>query len=686
MAGRTALATPTNVRPSNGYCVQNNNKSIVWSFTNQCDLLTWVTWEIYDATTNEKICDLYAPGNGNMSKPYHKGDTVTITSWKNPNNSNDPLFISGRHYKYTMCLYTNRPTVNGGDTYEPNCCVPYASGKILNMQYLNKIYIQKGIKKLRKPYYWAKGTSREKLVGCTYMRIGNEERMVVDYDSSSGLVTLASNFPQELFNGHIGDVQWFLYCNYIETGSYDYYLREPIQSKMTCVSNDVGINCSATYYQSNNVGMESYRFMIYAANNDICLNGTVQAAEEDTENSTTYTNIPIQKGIQENIVSHSIRFEETKGTFTDGYVSEGYAAQIVGYNAETGIALLGGNGLPNIPEEGTAYSILMNKSTLLYDSGDIFNYDLNFNFPVYAPNQNFEIWCELKSYEKQGLAYSIDKKFPIPSNESVITSHNTIVDNENQRVTITFETDANAKTDGLYKIFRRDNESTVWRYIGRPLYSSRSGRGIFIDCLAGNNMTYEYAIYRESKSSNEATFNNEKPYIITGVETKWDGWTITSLLDYKDSSFDKFAPAIKGIYRAGETWHFISDINSGDITMNLGIHTHLGTSTYPTMSRTNNAYTSGSFSANLLTLICPSGKIYDDIEKVRKWENFINGDNQFILKSDKGDVWIIAITDNTSRSYDESVAQILTNVSYSWAETVNSNDVLIISDAETVLF
>lgn len=295
MAGRTALATPTNVRPSNGYCVQDNNKSIVWSFTNQCDLLTWVTWEIYDATTNEKICDLYAPGNGNMSKPYHKGDTVTITSWKNPNNSNDPLFISGRHYKYTMCLYTNRPTVNGGDTYEPNCCVPYASGKILNMQYLNKIYIQKGIKKLRKPYYWAKGTSREKLVGCTYMRIGNEERMVVDYDSSSGLVTLASNFPQELFNGHIGDVQWFLYCNYIETGSYDYYLREPIQSKMTCVSNDVGINCSATYYQGNNVGMESYRFMIYAANNDICLNGTVQAADEYTENSTTYTNIPIQK-------------------------------------------------------------------------------------------------------------------------------------------------------------------------------------------------------------------------------------------------------------------------------------------------------------------------------------------------------------------------------------------------------
>ena len=47
---------------------------------------------------------------------------------------------------------------------------------------------------------------------------------------------------------------------------------------------------------------------------------------------------------------------------------------------------------------------------------------------------------------------------------------------------------------------------------------------------------------------------------------------------------------------------------------------------------------------------------------------FISGDNPFILKSDKGDVWMINIVNSPSRSYDETIEPILTKIRYEWAE------------------
>jgi hypothetical protein len=111
---------------------------------------------------------------------------------------------------------------------------------------------------------------------------------------------------------------------------------------------------------------------------------------------------------------------------------------------------------------------------------------------------------------------------------------------------------------------------------------------------------------------------------------------------------------------------------------NIGRTVHVGTSTYPTIAGTNNKYQSGTFSANLLTLECQTETISDDIEKVRKWLDFITDDCLFILKSDKGDVWIVAISDNPSRSYDESIDNVLTKVSYSWTEVDSPENIQIV--------
>ena len=131
-------------------------------------------------------------------------------------------------------------------------------------------------------------------------------------------------------------------------------------------------------------------------------------------------------------------------------------------------------------------------------------------------------------------------------------------------------------------------------------------------------------------------------------------------------------------YKVGDTWNFIAEIDSGDITHNINRNVHVGTSKYPVVTTGENCYQSGSFTADLLSLYCPSGEIYDNISKVNKWIKFINDDCLFILKSDKGDVWIVAISDNTTRIYDESVDQILTKVSYSWVEVCSPDTIQIV--------
>lgn len=229
----------------------------------------------------------------------------------------------------------------------------------------------------------------------------------------------------------------------------------------------------------------------------------------------------------------------------------------------------------------------------------------------------------------------------------------------------------------------------------------------YTDYLAGNNREYEYLVSRTARPSN--TYDpalNYQPYEIDGVITAWDGWTITAITPYtdyikqyakSDKVVGKYARHLtkeevrttddfsilsmvfaKEPYVVGETWKFISDIDSGDIAYNLGLNVHVGTSALPTVTRTNNKYQSGSFRTRIMSLECPTGEIYDNIEKVDRWNRFITGDNAFILRSDKGDVWIVAISDNPSRTYDETFNPILTSVAYSWVEVAKPEEIEII--------
>ena len=83
MPSRTAIATPTDVYPRDGNCINfdielEDTRWATFSFTNQCDALTFVTKDIYDVTTNKAVGHYFQRNglltDGSDNLMYMRGD------------------------------------------------------------------------------------------------------------------------------------------------------------------------------------------------------------------------------------------------------------------------------------------------------------------------------------------------------------------------------------------------------------------------------------------------------------------------------------------------------------------------------------------------------------------------------------------------------------------------------------
>lgn len=708
MSGRNAFATPTNVYPKNGQSVvMDSNDMYYMSFTNNSDAIAFVRFAIYDATTDEWIRSVFCR--------WFNSQTFSITSNRGDSYymglERDPLYakelIDGRHYKYNITLYGCYPhEVAGGYTLQPNCTVNFASGEIYEVLSSTQFRISPGIYKIEVPIYWSDPyvshypDVTENLIGCCYMRIGHEERMITSYDISTGLVEIFTPFSEE----YVGTgVQFFLNCNYISTsgseseGTYDFYVRQNIQQVTDVYPVPWGLQCASTYSHPNRVGLENYRFKVYTLIGDGYINGTIQSPTTGADGNSNADNrhIPLETGIVDNLINKRILIGKIEQA--GQRIQYGEGGEIVNYDSRSGIATLR-QSLSTFPTAGLPYTIDLSDRQLLSDSDNCYSYHLHYNFPVYTLGKHFQIETILTTYEKQTLDTCINISVPVPENDfdygqvndeyyigdyyGGIYTHN---------IYLEFK-DSLANDDRFFGIYRRETGKTVWNYLGY-IYKGNS----YIDYLAANNTNYDYLISR-SVSENTTDYNPANEYkahaFENAVKTAWDGWTITAIYpcenEYISDTIDNVRQSKslsdtlkqyvcnKTPYKVGETWTFVASIDSGEIVTNNGRTMHVGTSTYPSITSTNNRYHSGSFSTDILTIGCESVEIQDNIQRVNKWIKFINDDCLFILKSDKGDVWIIAISENTSRSYDESVEPILTKVSYSWVEVDLPENIQII--------
>ena len=197
--------------------------------------------------------------------------------------------------------------------------------------------------------------------------------------------------------------------------------------------------------------------------------------------------------------------------------------------------------------------------------------------------------------------------------------------------------------------------------------SSGSGFDDYFPSADGN---YQYLIvpYNWQRDATEIY----AAYLTDVVNHKFKGYTLTACYDTGKNADGKM------VYKIGDTWKFMCDIDDTDNQQNLNRQMHIGNGKYSTATKTDNNFMTGKLSGYIGYMNCSSKEFEDDIEVVKAWRRFLAQDAIYVLRSPKGDVWLVNIVDNAVTKYEESTPRIPVQFTFSWAECGNIEDYLIV--------
>lgn len=581
----------------------------------------------------------YFPKGGDINT-FYNGDKVDV----NELVFND-IAKNGHDYMYQYTLFQTDPTTIADDTqygdgvglYDMYFC----RGKIQSSGTTSSFMINKEIANLKSAYYYERSDGSVYLVGGAYIEIGEERRLIETYDYKTGNVRLKSGFTTAPARGTV----FRIFTNYFMDKPHYVKCREDPQCDFTVsISSKTAnpIECKTSYRHPNHVGLKYYKYYLYQ------LMGTTGAIHDGKILETSaYNYVTIEPGIADKIVGKYIMIESSPSEST-GHVYNGTSALIVSYDIDTGVAGLNYSARDLI--KGSRYTIYNGNERLIDESDEIYDFELKYSFYANCFGSSFRAVSEIMTLDDKMYRYTQQKDFPAESIDGIVSEFDFKIF-DNHTAMLTWKT---SKSLGVAKIFRQNVNDDEYVFIGTATGNS------FFDVTVGNQQSYIYYI----------CYANYEAYITPEVSTDWIGWSIYSLKTAGDCYNKK-------LYSINETWHFIAGINNNDIISNIGLTVHTGTGVKLKTTRTVTNYESGEFTANHLTLACPEDEIVDTIDSVKSWTKFITGKNDFMLKSDKGDVWIVNISDNPSRSYDESSVYDLTTIKYNWVEVEDINDVII---------
>ena len=239
---------------------------------------------------------------------------------------------------------------------------------------------------------------------------------------------------------------------------------------------------------------------------------------------------------------------------------------------------------------------------------------------------------------------------------------------------------------GRYELFRKDLDNGEEIQLEPHHYTMSDEMLLGYDLTASTKGNYQYTLKR---------FDDDGGVMIPVVMPSYEGigtfpseiihtnetaYYITNLIPTQDQS-DIYHPnesaSKKYMFNIGDTWKFMCDIQNTTVTNNLDTVTHVGYSKYTASTSTDVNYMSGTLSGFFGRMNCAEKKFEDNIALVRAWREFITQKGVFLLKSQKGDVWVVNITDNPTTDYDESYHTIPTTFSFSWAEAYDVHDLLL---------
>lgn len=641
------LQIPTNVYPDNEVVVisKHTNSSGEYdrnphfSYTFNGDQLRWTLCEYIDNTTEEIIGYSYFPKGGDINV-YYNGDKVSVDERVFTSLANN-----GNDYKYRYTLFSTEPNTDNG-LYN----IYFCRGKIITANSSSNFFITDGIENLKNPYIFTYADNTTKLVGGCYIEMYSgttkQRRMISAYNKSTGEITLSSSFS---FTPAEGDT-YKIFTNYLITPYYYVKCRaNPVISLAltNCVS---GIKCDLTYSQSNHIGLKYYKLKLYEINSHVIKdNGTIISNVNNK-----ILNIGTDKTV---LAGDKIKIATT---VEDTQMTDYVVFNIANYDATTGYLTVYVDCSDIL--DGATYETYSSSDDLVEESDAIYTYDLKYTFIRYISGKKYRVEAEVVTQED--VRVTTNKNITCPSLSTGNSQQLTVFSNNtNHTNTLSW---ANPRSSAY--VYRYDGKNSL-----TPKLLMKTTDTSVVDYTACSGHKYKYLI----------VFDRYGLQIVSDwITTDFRGCSLVAL---KENTIDTTVNSnamlssllSKPTYTAGSVWTFMSDINCGDITSNIGNQLYVGTGVKPTTTRIDTDYENGSFSSIMSTLNCSTYQFKDDIYRVNAWRDFITAQQSFLLKSVKGDCWIINITDAPTRSYDNSMIQLLTSVSYSWTECEDIDNSII---------
>lgn len=200
--------------------------------------------------------------------------------------------------------------------------------------------------------------------------------------------------------------------------------------------------------------------------------------------------------------------------------------------------------------------------------------------------------------------------------------------------------------------------------------------GYFFDYTVSPRGRYQYTLVAFSGNQQYAPYESEI------IDTNWNGYTVTPIYptgkEFNGKPiYETRSPVAATTHHDTRSFKFTIDIANTIVTQNGDRMLHVGNGKYPTVSSTDTNYMSGEFSGMLGRSICPDLSYRESQKDLKEWKEYITKPIPFILRSQKGDLWVINIVDNPTTEY-ENLQGMPTKVNFSWVECCDINDIYLV--------
>ena len=632
---------PTNVYPDN-VCfdadVSDSNNRIAFQFNG--DIMTGILVHVYNYNTGALIYD-----TGDMYQA-HNPIKYNGQEYYTANGFFDNHLDNGEDYALQLM-----PIQYTADGSTPLCDMFMLRG-LVQQNYLTTDTYMVIEDKASSIYEWS--TTSEQgwrnmptlwgvAAGVCEIVIGEERRYITAYNEDTGEIALSSAFSSNI----PANTKYQIYCNYKVSPLYFFKCRETptvtptlaVQDYSSTLPSDsaIGFHVSSTFSGGTSL-INHYQIKLYW---NYTGDNTVPWRLVD-ESPVIYSQLIDYTFFDDFVLHYKKRVygeivEVPAEENTDLYykaVVEVVTTDGLSCTGESSVISCGGSTTTDVPETEIQYLVLHNQ-----DKPDTY-YPDSMDSSLDTRSRNLKHWVHIVGGKKSGDAHT----FP-----------------------------ANTK----YTYYREDLQTGELRPLESVDDTTIPTKGKFRYWYVPRSVTgsaYLKSIsHLDIELTTDESFTRVSNLSADNPKGNLNGYTITELILREEA----YQWGTKLRYRIGDQWKFVGEIQDNPITQNMDKYLHINYSTYPTLTSTKTNYLSGTVTALNGYVDCTTKKYTDDIDLVRAWREFISRQGIYMLKTQKGDVLIVAITDNPTTTYSEQSPYLETTFTFNWTEVANVKDIKV---------